>query len=228
MTTTLSLKTEPLMSATEKRAPVRTILYITSSPRGHASYSNKIGAQVLDELRRKHPAAAVVTRDLAADAPPHIDADFTAGMAVPENQRSPRQRAALARSDVLIDELFKADIIVIAVPMINFSVPSTLKSWVDHITRSGRTFAYGAAGPNGLVTGKQVILVQAKGGVYSGSMQPIDFVTPYLKHMLAFLGMTDVQIIDLEGMSLGPESVEKAVDRGTKCAKAVVEHIATA
>jgi FMN-dependent NADH-azoreductase len=222
--TTLTPQTEP---PTGTRTPVRGILYVTSSPRGDASYSNKIGAQVLDELHRSHPGATVVKRDLAADAPPHIDENFAAGMAVPEDQRSPIQRAVLARSDQMIEELFKADIVVIAVPMINFSVPSTLKSWVDHISRSGRTFAYGATGPKGLVHGKQVILVQAKGGVYSGAMQPFDFVTPYLKHMLGFLGMTDVQVIDVEGTSRGPESVEKAVNRGMQCAKAVVEHIGT-
>jgi len=204
-----------------KRSPVNEILYITSSPRGGASYSSKVGAQVLAEFQRAHPDAAVTVRDLARDLPPHIDEDFAAGVAIANAQRTDSQRAAVARSDALIEELIGADIIVIAVPMINFAIPSTLKAWLDHVTRAGRTFTYGDSGPKGLVTGKRVILVQAKGGVYSGPMQPYDFVAPYLKHILGFLGMTDVQVIDVEGTSLGPEATEKAVTRGMKCAEAV-------
>ena len=93
---------------------------------------------------------------------------------------------------------------------------------MDHVTRRGRTFVYGEKGPLGLVTGKRVILVQAKGGVYSGSMQRYDFVGPYLKHMLGFLGMTDVQVIDVEGTTLGAEAAQEALARGMKCAEAVV------
>jgi FMN-dependent NADH-azoreductase len=204
------------------RAVVNEILFITSSPRGNASYSNKIGTQVLDELQRAHPGAAITVRDLARDLLPHIDENFAAGAAIPDERRTPGQRAAIARSDALIDELVRSDVIVIAVPMINFTIPSTLKAWLDHVARRGRTFAYGESGPQGLVTGKRVILVQAKGGVYSGSMQPFDFVAPYLKHMLGFLGMTDVQVIDVEGTNLGPEAAEKAVANGMKCAEAVV------
>jgi FMN-dependent NADH-azoreductase len=204
-----------------ERPSVNEILYITSSPRGNASHSNRIGAQVLAEIQRAHPDAAVTVRDLARDLPPHIDEDFAAGVAIADAQRTHGQRAAIARSDVLIEELIGADIIVIAVPMINFSIPSTLKAWLDHVARAGRTFAYGESGPKGLVTGKRVILVQAKGGLYSGPMQPYDFVAPYLKHILGFLGMTDVQVIDVEGTSLGPEATEKAITRGMKCAEAV-------
>jgi FMN-dependent NADH-azoreductase len=207
-------------------AGVNTVLYLTSSPRGPASISNRVGAQVLQELRRAHPAAALVVRDLARDVLPHIDEDFAAGMAQPVETRTPGQQAAITRSDMLIDELLRADIIVIAVPMINFTIPSTLKAWVDHVTRRGRTFVYGASGPQGLVTGKRVVLVQAKGGVYSGPMQPYDFVTPYLKHMLGFLGMTDVQVIDVEGTTLSPEVAAQAVARGMKCAETVARESA--
>jgi FMN-dependent NADH-azoreductase len=203
-----------------ERASVNTILYLTSS-RAAASISNRIGGQVLEELQRAHPAAALVVRDLARDVFPHFDEDFAAGMAQPVEARTLGQHAAATRSDILIGELLRADIIVIAVPMIDFTIPSTLKAWVDHVTRRGRTFIYGASGPQGLVTGKRVILVQAKGSVHSRSIQPYDFVAPYLKHMLGFLGITDVQVIGVEGTTLGAEVAEQAVAGGTKCAEAV-------
>jgi FMN-dependent NADH-azoreductase len=96
--------------------------------------------------------------------------------------------------------------------MINFTIPSTLKSWIDHVARAGRTFSYGASGPQGLVTGKQVILIGARGGVYAQAMQALDFQLPYLKSVLGFLGMTDVQVVEVEGVAYGPEAAEKAVE----------------
>jgi len=99
---------------------------------------------------------------------------------------------------------------VIAAPMINFTIPSTLKSWVDYVARAGRTFRYSEKGPEGLVTGKQVILVVARGGVYAGN-PALDFQVPYLKSVLGFLGMTDVEVIEVEGTAFGPDAAEKAV-----------------
>jgi FMN-dependent NADH-azoreductase len=212
--------------AAAERSGVESILYITSSPRGAASYSNKIGGQVLQELRLAHPNAPVVVRDLAREVLPHVDENFAAGMAQPFETRTPAQRTAATRSDILIDELLAADIIVIAVSMISFTIPSTLKAWVDHVTRRGRTFVYGENGPQGLVTGKRVILVQAKGGVYSGSMRPYDFLAPYLKHMLGFLGMSDMRVIDIEGTALGADMAEWALSRGMRYAEAVVSKVA--
>ncbi|HEX9322251.1 MAG TPA: NAD(P)H-dependent oxidoreductase, partial [Xanthobacteraceae bacterium] len=136
------------------------------------------------------------------------------------------QREKLAQSDILIDELMAADIVVIAVAMINFGIPSTLKAWIDHVTRAGRTFQYGESGPRGLVTGKQVILVEAKRGVYSdGPRRELDHVTPYLLQLLAFLGMTDVKVIGIEGTSLGPELAEKAVEIALKQAIELVREL---
>jgi FMN-dependent NADH-azoreductase len=211
---------------TAQRNGVNAILYLTSSPRGGASFSNNSGAQVLQELQQAHPTADFIVRDLAREVLPHIDENFAAGMAQPVEARTPAQNTAMTRSDILIDELLRADIVVIAVAMTNFTIPSSLKSWVDHVTRRGRTFVYGEHGPQGLVTGKRVILVQAKGGVYSGSMQPYDCVGPYLKHMLGFLGMTDMHVIDVEGMILGVDAAERALARDMKCAEAVVKEVA--
>jgi FMN-dependent NADH-azoreductase len=111
---------------------------------------------------------------------------------------------------LLVDELMAADTVVIAAAMINFTIPSTLKSWIDYIARPCRTFSYSESGPKGLVTGKRVFLVVARGGVYSDKKQ-FDFQLPYLLHVLAFVGMTDVEVIDIEGTAFGPEAAERAV-----------------
>jgi FMN-dependent NADH-azoreductase len=187
------------------------ILHITSSARGSASYSNRVARKVLDELAAANPGATVTLRDLARDPLPHIDDDFVVATKSPEGPQTERQRALLARSDALVDELFAADVIVIAAPMINFTIPSTLKSWIDHVARAGRTFSYGAAGPQGLVTGKQVILIGARGGVYADAGQALDFQLPYLKSVLGFLGMTDVTVLEVEGTAFGPDAAEQAV-----------------
>ncbi len=144
------------------------ILYVTSSGRGSASYSNRIADHVIRELREANPKATVTVRDLAQEPLPHIDDDFAAATRSADGPQTKRQHAFLAHSDALVDELLTADTIVIAAPMINFGVTSTLKSWIDYVARPKRTFSYSEAGPKGLVTGKRVIVATASGGIYSG------------------------------------------------------------
>ncbi len=190
------------------------ILHITSSSRGSASYSNRVAAEVLDELRRRDPGAAVTVRDLAGEPLPHITDDFVAATRSPTGPQTGEQRALLAQSDALVDELLAADVIVIAAPMINFTIPSNLKTWIDYVARAGRTFRYSEKGPEGLVTGKQVIVVAARGGIYANG-NALDFQLPYLKGVLGFLGMTDVTVLEVEGTAYGPEAAEKAVAAAT-------------
>ena len=203
------------------------ILHLTSSPRGSASYSNRVATRVLDELRQRNPGASVTTRDLARDPLPHIDENFVAATRSAEGPQTETQRAQLALSDTLVDELLAADVVVIATPMINFTIPSNLKTWVDYVARAGRTFSYSEAGPKGLVTGKQVILVAARGGVYAGN-PALDFQVPYLKSVLAFLGMTDVDVLEVEGTAYGPEVAEKAVEAASIKLHARCEALAAA
>jgi FMN-dependent NADH-azoreductase len=203
------------------------ILHLTSSPRGNASYSNRVAARVLDELRQRDPGASVTTRDLARDPLPHIDENFVAATRSAEGPQTATQRAQLALSDTLVDELLAADVVVIATPMINFTIPSNLKTWVDYVARAGRTFSYSEAGPKGLVTGKQVILVAARGGIYAGN-PALDFQVPYLKSVLAFLGMTDVDVLEVEGTAYGPEAAEKAVEAASAKLHARCESLAAA
>jgi FMN-dependent NADH-azoreductase len=204
------------------------ILYISSSPRGSASYSNRIAESVIRDLRKNDPNATLVVRDLAREPLPHIDDDFVTATRDADGARTQRQRAILAQSDALIEELLAADIVVIAAPMINFSVSTTLKSWFDYVVRAGRTFRYDEAGPQGLVTGKRVIVVSASGGIYSGENAALDFQVPWLRNMLGFLGMTDVEVIRVEGTALGPQAAEQALARAGAQAREVVVALAAA
>jgi FMN-dependent NADH-azoreductase len=203
------------------------ILHIASSPRGSASYSNRVAQNVLDELRARNPGATVTTRDLAREPLPHIGDDFVAAVRSPDGPQTEQQRALLAQSDALVDELLAADVVVIGAPMINFTIPSNLKTWIDHVARAGRTFSYSEKGPQGLVTGKHVIVVAARGGVYPEG-NALDFQLPYLKGVLAFLGMTDVQVLEVEGTAYGPEAAEKAVAAATAKMQARCEQMAAA
>ena len=190
------------------------ILHITSSARGNASYSNRVASDLVADIAGRNPGAAVTVRDLAREPLPHIDDDFAAATRSPNGPQTDKQRAQLAQSDALVDELFASDLIVIAAPMINFTIPSNLKAWIDNVARAGRTFSYSEKGPQGLVTDKHVILVVARGGVYAGN-PALDFQVPYLKSVLGFLGMTDVEVVEVEGTAYGPDVAEKAVQAAT-------------
>jgi FMN-dependent NADH-azoreductase len=188
------------------------ILLVTSSLRGDASYSTKVARALVDQLQAATPGAAVTVRDLAREPLPHIGADFVAGPALPPEKRSASQAAAVALSDRLVQEVVAADVIVVASAMVNFSLASGLKTWFDYLMRAGVTFRYSEKGPEGLVTGKKAYLVTARGGVYSeGPLKAIDFQEPYLRQLLAFIGVTDVEAIAVEGVAFGPEAADKAV-----------------
>jgi FMN-dependent NADH-azoreductase len=192
---------------------MKNILFIQSSPRGSQSYSQKVAQSVVDELEFRHPAANVVVRNLAHNPPPHVGETFVGALSIPPDQRNPEQTAALRLSDVLIDELAAADIVVLAVPMHNFGPPSSLKAWIDHVVRVGRTVSYSERnGPEGALKGKRVILVLASGGVYSdGPARPLDFQEPYLRAILGFIGLTDIEVVRVEGVAMSAIGPEKAV-----------------
>lgn len=187
-------------------------LLILSSPRGEASYSTRVARELVRTLTAGDPAADVTVRDLAAAPLPHLDGALLAALSTDEASRTPQQAAAVALSDKLIAELKAADTVVIASAMINFGPSSTLKGWFDHLLRAGQTFRYDDTGAHGLVLGKTAHLVVASGNVYSaGPAQPVDFQVPYLKHLLAFMGITDVTVHPVEGVAFGPEAAEKAL-----------------
>lgn len=187
------------------------ILVLNSSAAGADSVSRLLTGDTVDQLRRYRPHAAVVTRDLAADPIPHLAPDGVNGVRTP-NAVTPAEIAARKLSDELIAELRAADTIVIGAPMYNFGLPSTLKAWFDHVLRAGETFRYSEAGPKGLLEGKTVIVVEARGGLYSeGPGQAADFQEPYLRHLLAFIGLTDVTFVRAEKLGFGPEARAAAI-----------------
>lgn len=190
------------------------ILLVTSSPRGAASHSSRIAGELARSLQQANPGSRLVQRDLAVQPLPHIGTDFAAGIHAPAEQRSAGQAAAVAASDAVVAELLAADTVVIAAGLINFAIPSTLKSWLDHVARAGQTFRYSEAGPEGLVTGRRVYLVIASGGVYSaGPAAAFDHAVPYLRAVLGFLGMTDVELVRVEGVAMGPEAEAAALSQ---------------
>src|SRR5260370_33248878 len=167
---------------------------------------------MVDEFKPLPTAANVVVRNLAQNPPPHVGEAFVGGISTGSEQRTPEQTKALAVSDVLIDELTAADVIVFAVPMHNFGPPSTLKAWIDHVVRVGRTVSYSQKGPEGMLKGKRAILVLARGGVYSdGPARPFDFQEPYLRAILGFIGLTDVDVVRVEGIAMSAIGPDKAL-----------------
>jgi len=186
---------------------MKTILQVNSSLNGAAGHSTRLAEELVAGLRAAHPEARLIVRDLARDPVPHLDGErFAAFLA---KERSPAQTEVVAYSDALIGELKRADVIVLGVPMYNFGVPSQLKAWIDHVARAGLTFRYTAQGAQGLLTGKKAYVVSTRGGVYEGG--GADFETPYLRQILAFLGITDVEFIYAEGLALGEDSGKAAL-----------------
>jgi FMN-dependent NADH-azoreductase len=179
------------------------ILHIVSSARGAESFSHKLGDAIVEKLRAANAQSSVVVHDVAALPFPHLGESQLASFFTPEDKRSPELAATAQVSDTAIDELMQADAIVIGVPMYNFGIPSTLKSWIDHIARAGKTFSYGANGPEGLVKNKKVYLAISSGGVYSeGAMKAMDYTESYLRSVLGFLGMTDISVVRVEGVNI--------------------------
>ncbi len=189
------------------------ILHVDCSPRIGASFSRRLGGELMARLATLHPDARIVTRDLAADPPPYVDEGRAIAMLMPREQRGEPEAAALACSETLIGELEASDMLVISTPMHNYSVPAPLKAWIDHVVRIRRTFRSTPEGKIGLLRDRPTIVVTASGGFHSSepARQP-DYLTPYLRAILATIGIRDVAFHNLEGMGRGPDAVARALD----------------
>ena len=185
------------------------VLVIESSARQQGSVSRELTQQFMANWQAAHPADQIQVRDLALEPVPHLDATLLGGWMTPSEQQNEAEKAALARSNQLTDELLAADVLVLAAPMYNFAIPSTLKAWLDHVLRAGVTFKYTETGPQGLLTGKRAFVLTARGGIYAGS--GLDHQEPYLRQALAFIGIHDVQFIHAEGLNMGAEFSEKGL-----------------
>jgi FMN-dependent NADH-azoreductase len=177
------------------------LLRIDTSARTNDSHSRRLADHFLDRWLQTHPEHQVVRRDLAVEPPPHINNDTIIGFYTPADQVTDTVRGVTAYSDLLISELRAADLLLLSVPMYNFSIPSTLKAWIDHISRIGETFESDPSrGFVGLLQGKRAVVTSSAGAVISKQpMVSFDFVTPYLKALFTFLGFSTVDILNLEG-----------------------------
>ena len=184
-------------------APFMNILQVISSPRGGASFSKKLGLGIIEKLQAAHPGSTVQVRDLATHPFPHLEEAKLNALFTPAENRTSQQQEAARHSDDAIAEVMAADVLVVEAPLYNFGIPSTLKAWIDHIVRAGQTFRYVDGRPEGLIKGKKVYVAVASGGVYSeGPMVSYDFVAPYLKTVFGFLGMTDLEVVRVEGTAI--------------------------
>ena len=186
----------------------RTVLRIDASARTQDSVTRDLSGRI----SALWTGAQVLHRDLAATPVPQLTEDWVTANFTPPANRTAAQTQALALSDSLIDELRAADILVIGLPVYNFGVPAALKAWVDHVARAGVTFRYTETGPEGLLTGKRAILAMASGGTQAGA--EIDYASTYMRHILRFIGITDVTVVAADQLALDADaSLARATDQ---------------
>ena len=191
-----------------------TLLQINASIFSNHGQSTRLAGEFVAAWRASNPGAKVIVRNLAEETVPHLDAErFGAFLAKP-GERSVEQQAVVEYSDALIDELKRADVLVLGLPMYNFGVPSTLKAYIDHIARAGATFKYTEKGPVGLLTGKKAYVFATRGGLYAGT--PLDTQTAYVRDMLRFLGIDDVEFVYAEGLAIGAERKAAALSQAQR------------
>ena len=191
------------MSQTE----INKVLRIDSSARREDSVSRALGDEVLWRLAARHADLQVQTLDLAGGMP-HIDGDWIGANVTPAARRSSKQHERLAASDAAVAALRDADTVVLTAPVYNFSVPSVLKAWIDHVCRAGLTFRYTENGPQGLLADRPVYLVMASGGVPLGS--PVDFASGYLRQVFRFIGIEDVRLIGAERVDVDADAARQS------------------
>ena len=195
------------------------ILRISCSPRGPSSESQRLSQKIVDRLLAREPGASVVERVIGDGSLAHVDANY----ALAQHSATAEVSAlgGIAQSDVLIRELERSDVIIIATPVHNLGVPSMLKAWIDHVVRARRTFHVTAEGKVGALRDRPVFVAIASGGRFSGEQarQP-DFLTPYLTVILGMIGLHDVRFFSAEGTGGGPEAVEAARARAERALEA--------
>lgn len=186
------------------------ILHLDSSILGDASASRSLTRDIVATLVRSHPDAVVTYRDLGASVSGHFDAAMLAARSTPPELRSAQARAPAEHAEAVMAEFLAADAIVIGAPMYNFGLPSQLKTWIDLIAVAGRTFRYTEAGLEGLAGDKRVIIAATAGGQHAGKPSSAAHAS-YLKYLLGFLGIADIEILTAEGLAIGPEQRDAAM-----------------
>ena len=191
-----------------------TLLQINASIFSNHGQSTRLADEFVAAWRASNPGAKVIVRNLAEETVPHLDAERFGAFPAKPGERSVDQQAVVEYSDALIDELKRADVLVLGLPMYNFGVPSTLKAYIDHIARAGATFKYTEKGPVGLLTGKKAYVFATRGGLYAGT--PLDTQTAYVRDMLRFLGIDDVEFVYAEGLAIGAERKAAALSQAQR------------
>ncbi|BCD96416.1 FMN-dependent NADH-azoreductase [Marinagarivorans cellulosilyticus] len=184
----------------EGEAMTTRILQINASLFGEQGQSSQLNAYLVERLSA-HGHSVVTKRDLAAQPLPHLSGDTLAAIGTSPDARTSEQANSAALADAVIDELKAADVLVLAAPMYNFNVPSTVKAWMDYVARAGVTFQYTADGPQGLLSGKTAYITATRGGIHRG--KPSDTQTDFVTTFLNFIGITDIHWVYAEGINMG-------------------------
>jgi FMN-dependent NADH-azoreductase len=188
------------------------LLHIDSSPLGGNSVSRQLTQRIVDQWKANHAGTTVEHLDLAKDAPSHLNIDSLGfRLGIDAEGLTDAQRQENEVSERLVSQFLAADVVVMGAPMYNFSIPSQLKAWIDRVAQAGRTFKYTDKGPVGLAAGKTVIVASTRGGAYAG-MPSMDHQESYLKVVLGFFGITDVRFVRAEGLAMGDEARQRALD----------------
>ncbi|WP_166041325.1 NAD(P)H-dependent oxidoreductase [Sphingosinicella sp. YJ22] len=184
------------------------ILIVTSSAQGDASVSSKLALSFAQQAQSAHPGAHITLRDVGRNPIPHLTEETIAGVRAEPTTEAEHEARAL--SDELLDELRAADTVVIASPMYNFGISSTLKTWFDHVLRARVSFYYDEQGPHGLLGGRKAIVIESRAGAYEEG-NPMDSQEPHLRGMLGFMGIDDVTFVRAEKLAFGPEAAAEAI-----------------
>ena len=200
---------------------MKTVLQLNTSIFSNVGESTNLTNEFIENFRKENTDTKLISRNLADNPVPHLTGQRFQAFLTKAEDRSLEQQEVVDYSDNLIDEIRQADIIVIGLPMYNFGIPSTLKSYFDHIARAGVTFKYTESGPVGLLLNKKVYVLATRGGIYAGT--PLDTQTSYVKDFLNFLGISDVEFIYAEGLAMGVENKETAISKAKSAIRSLTD-----
>lgn len=189
---------------------MNTLLRLDTSLFSGQGVSTQLSDDLLNQIKKSNSELKIIHRNFAEQPIPHLDGEWLNALMTPEENRSEAQQQKVDFSDQLIAELQDSDTIIIGLPMYNFSIPSMLKAWFDHVARAGTTFKYTSTGSEGLLNNKKVYLVTTRGGIHKD--QASDTQLPFVKTFLAFIGLTDIEVIYAEGLNMGDETRSGAID----------------
>lgn len=205
---------------------MKTLLQINTSLFAAGGQSTQLANAFVEQWRNSHADAQIVVRDLAAHPVPHLNAARVTAFMTPAEQRSPEQQEIVSYSDALIDEIKRADVVVIGLPLYNFGIPSALQAYFDHLARAGVTFKYTENGPAGFLTGKRVLVFATRGGRHAGTSR--DSATTHVRSFLGLLGMDAVEFVYAEGLNMGTDIREQGLNAARQQGAQLAQSLASA